>query len=776
MKSKTLTKHSLSSLQSRLFTPNLGPPHFLFLVRTMVVLLLFFSVLIQPNSAEALCIDYSDYIGWETTFRSTVIGEVNDILVVEDIAYLAYGIDWSGGRLCVVDVSDPSNPQQGSLIATPYRAFGLDYVEPYLYVICADGLRIYDATVLSDPVPVGYLPMAGDPEAVSIRWPIATVVGSNPELSMVNIANPANPIFMSSLNWASGQAEDVKVVGDLAYVADSNIGLVIVDFSNYPTLVIRSSVNLPGNGHGIHLRGNYAWVLGQDAVAVLNISNPDAPTISNSTAVTGLAVDICFVTTGGWPPHTYASIATEGGTTHIFSSTDAGILVPECSVPGPYGVKCIAKDVDGSAWNYLFVGSHEQGMFVVNRKNLANPPVAGTIDLFTHQVTACGSTAYLATSNLIQTFDVSSPGSPQMLGSVSTPSGTTDMLLDGSLLYTTQGYSGLHIFDVSSPESPELLGSEPDPSHAWSLDIDWPYVYVVPGLSSGDHGLRVYNVADPTDPQLIAVEPGGWDFNSPARSVAISGSYAYVTSDSDVFLTVVDISNPAIPEVVNTLSGVGYAYSIDVEDGFAYITRFAGGLRSNLSVYNLANPESPMMVADVPVPIFSEKAWVIDEYVFLSCRYYLFGMFILDVSNPADPQPFGVVPTSARDICVTSSYLYIANNEELLIMPTQCGLFTGVEELPVFEFASLAAYPNPFNPRTTFCFELQTPAGVDLGIYDVSGRLVRTLMSGQQHSSGRFEVVWSGIDEGGQMVASGVYFCRLEAGDFRAMTRVTLVK
>lgn len=85
-------------------------------------------------------------------------------------------------------------------------------------------------------------------------------------------------------------------------------------------------------------------------------------------------------------------------------------------------------------------------------------------------------------------------------------------------------------------------------------------------------------------------------------------------------------------------------------------------------------------------------------------------------------------------------------------------------------------YPNPFNPRTTIAFELPEAASVRLAVFDVAGRLVDVLLRDEPHAAGRWEVTWQGRDDRGRGVAAGVYFCRLEAGSFRATTRLLLVK
>ncbi len=83
--------------------------------------------------------------------------------------------------------------------------------------------------------------------------------------------------------------------------------------------------------------------------------------------------------------------------------------------------------------------------------------------------------------------------------------------------------------------------------------------------------------------------------------------------------------------------------------------------------------------------------------------------------------------------------------------------------------------PNPFNPTTTIRFELKAPGNVQLRVYDVSGRLVRTLVNGYQ-PSGVADVTWTGTDDRGASVASGIYFYRLDAPGFKQTRKMVLLK
>lgn len=83
--------------------------------------------------------------------------------------------------------------------------------------------------------------------------------------------------------------------------------------------------------------------------------------------------------------------------------------------------------------------------------------------------------------------------------------------------------------------------------------------------------------------------------------------------------------------------------------------------------------------------------------------------------------------------------------------------------------------PNPFNPTTTIRFEILQEGHVTLGIYDVSGRPVRTLVEGRRDARVH-EVSWDGTDDAGRLVAGGVYFCRLAAGAFAEVRKTVLLK
>jgi hypothetical protein len=96
----------------------------------------------------------------------------------------------------------------------------------------------------------------------------------------------------------------------------------------------------------------------------------------------------------------------------------------------------------------------------------------------------------------------------------------------------------------------------------------------------------------------------------------------------------------------------------------------------------------------------------------------------------------------------------------------------GVTPLPGL---GLRAAPNPFNPRTEIRFATPAAGRAEVEIFDLRGKLVRTLLQGEQ-AAGEHRVTWDGLDDSGSAVASGVYLVRAAAGASVAFTKAVLTR
>ena len=95
--------------------------------------------------------------------------------------------------------------------------------------------------------------------------------------------------------------------------------------------------------------------------------------------------------------------------------------------------------------------------------------------------------------------------------------------------------------------------------------------------------------------------------------------------------------------------------------------------------------------------------------------------------------------------------------------------------VPANNFTLKDNYPNPFNPLTTISYELLTDGIVNIVIYDLIGKKIKTLVSGFQ-TAGSKNVNWNATNNQGQPVSAGVYLYTIEAGEFRQTKKMILLK
>jgi hypothetical protein len=100
---------------------------------------------------------------------------------------------------------------------------------------------------------------------------------------------------------------------------------------------------------------------------------------------------------------------------------------------------------------------------------------------------------------------------------------------------------------------------------------------------------------------------------------------------------------------------------------------------------------------------------------------------------------------------------------------------TGVSDAPRLETDLYQNYPNPFNPSTTIRYSLSSRQRVSVRIFDVAGRLVRTLVN-EERPAGIQKVDWHSRNDNGQRVASGVYFIEMRTVDFKKVQKAVLLK
>ena len=132
--------------------------------------------------------------------------------------------------------------------------------------------------------------------------------------------------------------------------------------------------------------------------------------------------------------------------------------------------------------------------------------------------------------------------------------------------------------------------------------------------------------------------------------------------------------------------------------------------------------------------------------------------------------------------------LYSADNSKELMVSVDLdnneygvGIFSSgtitMTDMPTIpeEYVLSQNYPNPFNPSTTLSFSVPIESDVVLNIYDVTGRLVKTLVN-ENMKTGYHSVVWDGVDMSGDNVSAGLYIYSLQAEGVSLTRKMVLMK
>jgi hypothetical protein len=444
----------------------------------------------------------------------------------------------------------------------------------------------------------------------------------------------------------------------------------------------------------------------------------------------------------------------------------APVIVGNYDTPG----RAYGTAVDG---DLLFVADGGFGFRVLDITHPADPQSLGSCDTpnFAYDLAVSGNLVYIADGNSgIQVVDVTDPTAPVIISALDTPGTAYDIAIEGDYGYVGDRLAGFHVISVANPESLAIIGTNGIPYDARGLAVAGDYCF----LADISGGLMVMDVSDPTHPVYVAGQPT----TDGAYDIALTGDLALASLGFWGF-EVFDISDPLDPVSLGTVDTDGFAYSIDFVGDYAYVADDVGGLqivefiqrrleaganlvrslRINSGAHNVARAEITTVQTDSIKWELSPNGWAWFEltpgdqpYQFAAPGTLLYWRATLEYTGP-----------DCAPSCSELTIRWFSDE-------------TGVSDGLPLSGALLPNVPNPFNPSTTVRFDVPADCGpIRLDVFDLAGRLVRTLVDGEL-PPGRREVLWDGRDALGHGVASGVYYCRLSGPDFSDTRKMTLVK
>jgi hypothetical protein len=694
-------------------------------------------------STGLLSIDISDPANPDSAgFWENVVEEawIWFIAIAGDYAYLAGDSETSPG-FYVIDISDPSNPSQVAAKTTPSLVRGLAVSGDYLYVTAwCQGLIAYDISNPASPDSVGggaFLNGCHNGLAVSGDY---AFVSTTHEIEVIDISNPLAHSVVGTYDTNSETGLRIALAGDYAYVAARDYGLMVIEISDPTNPTLAGRCDTPHFARDVCVAGDHAFVAdAEGGLQVIQIFERDSNLDSNDVR--------SLVVFDGTDEISAVKLTPTGvGSINWYVSADSGASWD--SVPGDaewFGLESMGDDL-------LWRAELDLGTSGVS-------PVCSQLDMEWLYSRAEIDSVHDVLDDQGGWVRVRFDRSGLDVGGGAAGARATGYYvhrrIDDVLLARRVIEEGERLDDAR----PVLLGSDEEASEN---------MLALPSSVGGARGYvlddRYYLVSDES---VTGGFPDGiWEaigripatqelqYYSLAPSVGDSGAVLEYT----VFCVSTHTTDPDVyyfssPDSGYSVDNLAPAMPQDIAGLYSYpppelLITWRPNFEADLSHYAVYKGVTPGFVPDVGNRIGEPT-----------------DTFLVDVSF--DPNVDNYYKVSALDIHWNESDFALLGPDGI----------SGVGETPPAPEVTLLEQnvPNPFNPVTTIRFAIAKPGWVVLRVYNVAGRPVRTLVKGRREID-RYEATWDGRDDGGRLVASGVYLYELDAPGYLETKKMVLVR
>jgi hypothetical protein len=461
-------------------------------------------------------------------------------------------------------------------------------------------------------------------------------VGTDDSITIFDVSNPSRPIPRASLSL---RATQLRLVGNLAYVADTKLNILSISNPISPTLL--SSYSTANPITDVRVVGNRAYLIADTTMVILDVSDPAHPRQLGSYAVGGSAGRIDVV----------------GGLAYVARTSPATLDIVDVSDPAHPALRgryfgdapIDVQAVGGRAYIVTFKREADvvYTLKIIDASNPTSPTLQGSYQLpgraFGLQV--IGNLAYVAAGGLV-ILNVTDPTNPTLQSH--TLVSAADVLVLGDRAYLAGGRDGLQIIDVSDPAQPDLLGNYTylDAPAPTSIQVVGDRTYL-----TEENSLLILDLTTSISPTII----GRFNSQLKVQDAQVVSNLAYLATAG---LTIVDVANPTSPTLRGQISLPALAYRVQIVGNLAYVANGANGLR----IIDVSDPAHPTLRGG-----FATTRNAVDVQVIGDRAYVVAGdLEILDVHDPAHPTLLGSYavpsPQVMNDAQIVGRYAYISSS------------------------------------------------------------------------------------------------------------------
>jgi len=659
------------------------------------------------------------------------------------------GIKDSG--LCIFDITNPNKPKLIGRYVSNCTPNGIAVSNEYAFLCCPTQFEIVDLSNIASPILVSTLPIASEyyPTGIKVEGNYAYI--ANGKLWIIDISNITEPKEILSEYATLNLAADLVVRDTLLFVADKDYSfpindsyLSILDISDLSSPELISYSHFYGASNYIKINESYACIsAAKGGIVIYDISSPTEPIMTgcykspDRAGPFDLIDDNLFLadnydnfSENTAPPNCESSfIYANRGDLQIIDISDKSLpsLIGSYATPGYSSQVKIFE-------NYCFV-VHDRdigGISIVdisNSNNMENISFIETTGSYLEDIAIKESYLYaIDFYEGLQIIDISNIESPITVGHYDLPLGISDIEIKANHAYFACGYSGLYILDISDIANPVFLGSCATQDVALNVAVRADYAYIADRRG----GVQIINISNPIEPAYIGTYYYKYNPESSYAYITIKGNKAFLGGITGHF-EIVDITNPISPSYISSLTNLGEIRCLTISENYAFFAIASDGI----NIVDISNLENP----------------------FLSSHYITNGLVL--------------------DMDILDDNIYVADFYSLLdLRPSITTNIKndGESDLELPNISSLGPnYPNPFNASTTIEYSLQSRTHVEIAIFNLLGRKIKTILYDVK-PAGKYLIRWDGTDESGQPVASGIYFYQLTTDGFPGSKKMVLLK
>ncbi|NHJ40918.1 MAG: hypothetical protein FK731_12885, partial [Asgard group archaeon] len=514
----------------------------------------------------------------------------------------------------------------------------------------------------------------GSTEAIDIQDDIAYIANQDQGLEILNITNPSKPEKLSCLDTI-GSASEVHVKDDYVYVSHSSQGIDIINVQNPKKPFLVSNIRPGGIVREVIIRDNLLHIItSYSGFYLYDIRDPYNPVYVSHW-------DSFMIHYGISVLNKYICLATWGFGLEILdlTFTSSPILIGYWNESLSPTLGVFAAQIGDQ--KIAFLASSNKGLEIIDFTNPFNPVKIGSYYLSGtfHDVFVKDSIAYCSTyDHGLVLVDITDLTEPVEITTYNTDGYTVDCDVENNLCAIADRSGGVKIFDVQDPNDIILLSQFFDHGFASKIKIQDDLVFVADRIG----GLELFDMSNPLKPRKISQYRRS-GFN--ALDVLIQDDLALISAYSSG-LEFVNISNLNNPVKIATYYNDNYIRTCIKKDNLVFI----GSLNKTLEVIDISLLPTISYVGQFTFSKENPNVEVLEIIDDILIAGYSEGCKLLNISNPSSITEIATFSNSypMTDFVLDNNLLFCANGYNgLQILDITNNQFTQISNFDTVGFA-----------------------------------------------------------------------------------------